>query len=78
MCEFANCPICEAEVSDSCLCTEPECTICHNTGWWYFDENGNILTREQYDATPEDERLMENCSQCNPYINGKFQIKQPI
>ena len=77
MCEFLHCPICEAEASDSCPCTEPECAICHNTGWWYFDQDGNILTREQYDATPEDERLMENCNICNPYINGKFQINKP-
>jgi uncharacterized protein (DUF983 family) len=30
-----------------------------------MDDFGKILTKEQYDALPEDERLKDNCPICN-------------
>jgi len=64
MCEFLNCPICEAEASDLCPCGEVEPCTCYD-GWIYMDDFGKILTKEQYDALPEDERLKDNCPICN-------------
>ena len=33
-----------------------------------MDDSGNILTREQYEALPEDERMKDNCPICNEGI----------
>lgn len=77
------CGACEDIMSDFCPCCnesseveEEECQICHGTGFWYFDENGTILTRAEYDALPEDQRLKENCNICNParLVNGKWEV----
>lgn len=73
MCEFLHCPICEAEASDLCPCDEPESCTCLN-GWILMDDSGNILTQEEFDHLPANERLKDNCSRCNParLVNGKW------
>ena len=69
------CPACSDVASDLCPCEEP-CT-CLN-GWILMDDSGNILTQEQYDALPEDERIKDNCPVCNParLVNGKWEVRQ--
>jgi hypothetical protein len=61
MCEFAGCPVCEGttcfDENDTCQCYD---------GWIFNDQFGEIITREQYNALPEDDRGRDNCPVCNP------------
>ena len=56
---YPGCPCC-ADEADMIQCPE-----CRGTGLRYYDENGNDITENQYNALPEDERIKEDCEHCD-------------
>jgi RecJ-like exonuclease len=55
-----NCPVC----GSGHTLTET-CPDCHGEGCIRYDEDGNDLTREQFNQTPADQRTEERCSTCH-------------
>lgn len=65
------CPACSDAFGDLCPCDEP-CTCLD--GWIYMNEDGKVLTIEEWEKLPEDDRVKDNCQLCNPArkVNGKW------
>jgi DnaJ-class molecular chaperone len=58
LCHGIGCPACEVETA-----YEP-CDECSGSGCILFDNDGELLTPQQYEALPEAERSRDACTAC--------------
>lgn len=56
---FNNCPICSTEQEYEV------CPQCKGSGIMYLTEQKGYVSKEEYDATPKDERCIDKCERCN-------------
>ena len=63
------CELCYGVSNGGCPCEEPteyvKCPRCDEEGYLYYNDEGEEITRELYDALPESERSEEKCDKCN-------------
>lgn len=56
---YSNCPVCQSVDTHM-----EKCTDCNGEGKIYFNDNGDILTKEEWLKLPEDERSYDDCITC--------------
>ena len=65
---MSSCAVCHGIPGCPCCTPEPDmiqCPECNGVGVVYYDEDGNSVTKTQYDALPEDARGFDKCEKCD-------------
>lgn len=63
-----SCPVCNGLPGCPCCSPEPNmttCPACGGAGEIYYNEDGDQITKEQYNALPKGRRDTDRCAECD-------------
>lgn len=63
-----SCPVCNGYPGCPCCSPGPHyvtCPVCNGIGYTYYNEDGDEISEEEYNALPKDCRDKEACEECD-------------
>lgn len=75
-----SCSVCNGYPGCPCCTPEPKmvtCPACSGYGQIYYNNDGDNISKDEYDKLPKDQREFDICGECNGFGEVELEYDEP-